>query len=120
MVDQNTCGPATGEQEAGDSEAKHSAFHRYLLLYLKDSTLWPVVFVLIAHAAAFLMPVILFSFRDRSPPAMLAIAVLFMLSLRACGDDWHRRKLGPLSGLLMAIWLLAATAAFFADKWQLF
>jgi hypothetical protein len=119
MVDQDTREPAPDEQQAGGSDTKLSAFDRYLLPCLKESTLWPVVIVLIAHAAAFLLPAILFSFRDRSPPAMLAIAVLFGLSLRACGSDWRRRKFGPLSGLLLAIWLLAAAAAYFANKWQL-
>ena len=119
MVDQNARRLATGEQNTGNNDPEISWFDRLVLPCLKEPALWPVVFVMLAHAAVFLIPTILFSVRDRKPPAMLAIAVLLVVSFRSCGSDWHRRQFGPISGLLLAIWLFAAAGSYFANRWQL-
>jgi hypothetical protein len=118
-VDRNARRPTTKKQDAGEAAPENSWFETFLLPYIKESTLWPVVFVVVAHAAAFLMPAILFSFRDRKLSAIAGIVILIALSLRACGSDFRRKRFGVITGLLLATWALAFVAAFFADHWQL-
>jgi hypothetical protein len=119
MVDRNARRPASIEKHAGDADPENSWFETFLLQYFKESTLWPVAFVVLVHAAAFLAPIILFALRDRGLPAMAAMAALVGVSLRFCGSDWRRRRFGPISGLLLGVWGLAATGAYFANQWQL-
>ena len=120
MVDRNTRRLTANKRGANDANPKASRFDRFAREYIQESTLWPVLIVAVAHAAAFLLPIILFSLRDRKLPAMGAMVVLVALSLRACAGDWRRRHFGPTSGLLLVTWALAAVAAHFANVWRLF
>jgi hypothetical protein len=54
------------EDRTSDEDEPMPFVDRWLLPYVEDSALWPVLIVLLAHVAAFVTPVTLFAIRDRS------------------------------------------------------
>ena len=44
---------------------RRNAVDRWVMPYITDSTLWPVLLVIMAHVVAFVAPVLLFAVRDR-------------------------------------------------------
>lgn len=108
--------PGSARAPEGDSRLE-----RFVLPYLRDPTLWPVLLVVIGHAAAFLVPMLLLGLRDRRPSALAALlgaAVLTGAGVRAEARAVGRP--GAFSGALAATWLLAAGAAFAAHRYGIF
>jgi hypothetical protein len=63
-----------------DPEANLPFAERWIAPFFREPMLWPVGIVLIAHAVAFLAPVLLFSVRDRKLGALAALALLLVMS----------------------------------------
>jgi hypothetical protein len=94
---------------------------RWILPFVRESTLWPVLLVLIGHASAFLVPVVLMGVRDRmlAPAAALLGAVGGTVSL----VRYEIRCIGrpaALTGVAAATWLLAGVLAWLADRHGVF
>lgn len=84
--------------------------------YVQDSTLWPVLLVVIAHIVAFVAPVMLLAVRDRILGPILTLLILCGLSGRVFAYDWRaRRRPGPFSWIVVSCWLGSVVAAYFAD-----
>jgi hypothetical protein len=95
-----------------------SRFERRADELLRESTLWPLWLVLIGHAVAFLAPVLVFAVRDRGLPAMAALAILLVATGgRVRSDLVERRRIGLLTRILLATWLVAGAAAWAAGRW---
>ena len=69
-------------EDAGDDDAKSSA-ERWLLPYFEDSSLWPVLLVVVAALAAFLAPVLLMAARSLDLRALAATALAGFGTFRA-------------------------------------
>ncbi|MDJ0851289.1 MAG: hypothetical protein QNK04_23190 [Myxococcota bacterium] len=93
---------------------------RFVLVFVRESTLWPVALVVIGHAIAFLGPLMLWSVRDGLRLATVTLVLLVLLSLAAMA--WELRRAGPgaLTGLLASTWALSLAAAVVADRYGLF
>lgn len=94
---------------------------RWIAPFVREPLLWPVTAVILAHAVAFLAPVLLLALRDRRVGALGAltgIAVLSGAALRAELARLHRP--GVVCGLLAATWSLAALAALVAHRTGIF
>ena len=52
---------------------------RFILPFVREPTLWPVLIVLIAHAVAFLGPAMLFAVRDQGRGSIAVLALLAAL-----------------------------------------
>jgi hypothetical protein len=102
----------------GDDVPAHW-FDRWIRPYAAESTLWPVLLVVLAHIAAFVAPAVLFAVRDRSLPAMAALAILIVASGRAVMVDLAERRLGLITALVATSWGLTLTFAFYAHRWNL-
>jgi len=101
-------------------EDDRDGFERWVLPYVQESTLWPVLLVLLAHIVAFAAVAILFGVRDRAPVAILVIVLLAGASLRGVRYDWRRSgRPTALSGLLAVIWVMSFVAAYYGDHWRL-
>lgn len=88
----------------------------WIMPYLRDSSLWPVLVVLVLHVVAFVSPIFLYAVRDRRAGPMVALAILILLTLR--GFRWEirsREKFGAISWLIVVTWLTSVVAAYFAD-----
>jgi len=106
------------EAEARVEEAEPTHFvDRWILPYVEDSSLWAVLFVLLAHIVAFIAPVVLFAWRDRNVGAMVvAVAMLYGSGLTV---RWEYRRSGrpsTLSVLVAIVWVFGGLGAYFGDK----
>jgi len=85
---------------------------RHILPFIQESTLWPVLLVVIGHAGVVIALAILMAVLDRNPIAWLALAALAVLSLRVPAYEVNRwRRPGALSAIALSVWLLAAGLA---------
>ena len=105
--------------EAGKSGESQNGFDSWIRPYVVESTLWPVLIVMLASLAAFVAPVVLFALRDRHIPAMAALTVLLVASGRAIGVDVAKRRVGLITGLVLAAWAMTGLFAYFAGRWHL-
>ena len=105
--------------EAGKSGESQNGFDSWIRPYVVESTLWPVLIVVLAHIAAFVAPVVLFALRDRRIPSMAALAVLLVASGSAIGVDVAKRRVGLITGLVLAAWAITGLFAYFAGRWHL-
>lgn len=111
-----------GPEEVIDPSGREDDPHGvdlWVMPYIRDSTLWPVLIVLIAHVVAFVSPVLLLALRDRRPGPMVTGVVLVLLSLR--GFHWEvqaRRKFGAISWIIVTTWVASLVAAYFGDRFD--
>jgi hypothetical protein len=113
--------------EGGGAAPKGSArgydpwVEQWILPFVHDSTLWPVLLVLIGHAAAFLTAALLLALRDRGLGAMAALLGLVFLSVSVVRYEWAcLRRPAALSGVVLATWLLSCALAVVADHYGVF
>jgi hypothetical protein len=88
----------------------------WIMPYLRDVSLWPVLVVLILHVVAFISPIVLYAVRDRMIGPMVALGVVVLLTLR--GFRWEmqsRGQFGAISWLFVATWTTSFVAAYFAN-----
>jgi hypothetical protein len=109
----------------GPTAERESAYgpwaERWLLPFVHDSTLWPVLLVLIGHAAALLAPALLLAVRDRRLAAQGAVLVLAALTVTSVGQQVRRqRRLGALNAVILCVWLLGVALAVLADRYGVF
>jgi len=94
---------------------------RFVLVFVRESTLWPVMLVLVGHAAAFLGMAMLLGLRDRRLPALLLLALLMVGTLQAVRIEVAgERRPGALTGLLAGIWVSSAGLAWIAHHYGVF
>jgi hypothetical protein len=89
----------------------------WIMPYLRDSALWPVLIVLIVHVVAFGTPILLYAVRDQRPGPIIGVAILVLLSLR--GFVWEirtRKTFGAISWLIVVSWISSFVAAYFANR----
>jgi len=89
---------------------------RFVQPFFRDSALWPITFVLLAHLVVGLAVVLLGAVRARGPLGLAALAGLLFVTGDLLWRDLARRRLGPLAGSLVVCWGLAAVTAWFADR----
>jgi hypothetical protein len=94
---------------------------RYFLPFVREPTLWPVLIVVIGHAAAFITPVILIGVRDRGVFALAALLAVAGLSLSVVRFELRERGgIGGLTAVLAAVWITSAALAWVADATGIF
>jgi hypothetical protein len=117
MPNSNRLGEA-GREERDESELDEKSWdEQWLLPYVEDSTLWPVLVVVIAHAVAFVAPILLFAVRDGRATAMVATLGLGFLSVQTIRYELRRRqKVGALTWVLVITWVSSVAVAVAADR----
>lgn len=94
---------------------------RWLAPFVREPLLWPVTFVIIAHAVAFLAPVLLLGLRDRRLSALGALAGIVVLSGAAVRAEIARqRRPGMVCALLATTWAFAVLVAIAAHRTGIF
>ena len=83
----------------------------WLAGFVRDSGLRPVLIVALGCLAAIGAGALLLAVQGRSLPAIAALALLALGSADVLQRDLRRRRFGPVSRLVTALWLLSALAA---------
>jgi hypothetical protein len=103
---------------SGREVAEH--VEAFLLRFAQEPLLWPVLLVLIAHASAIAGSLLVVAVRDQQGAAWLGLAASAAASAAFPALElWLRRRLGTLTALALATWLLAAALAWLADRYKL-
>jgi hypothetical protein len=83
----------------------------WLLPWVDDLSLWPVLFALLGHVMVFLSPLFLFAYRTGNPVFHLAILVFIGISLHIIKSEReYRGHFGGITGALVVLW--SGSAAF--------
>lgn len=83
----------------------------WILPFFTDSTLWPVLTVAVLSLATIGAAILLLAVGARNIFALAALVVLAWISADGLRPDLRRHRLGPVSGLIVAVWLGSALAA---------
>ncbi len=109
-------GPQDDPSPREDNDPEMHWVDRWVMPYVDDSMLWPVLIVIVLHAVAILAPALLMAIRDHRIPALLVIAILLYGSVRAIVWEVRRRDgAGAITGMLLVTWTLSVIAALYGD-----
>ncbi len=116
MRDEN----AGEEIPSGDEEREgNPTLEGFLMHYLEDSALWPIVVVVIGHAVALGSLSLLLALRERRTSAILATLLLLYASF--LGVRWEYRRHGHLktiTWLLVITWVISALIAYLGHTYK--
>ena len=94
---------------------------RFILPFVRESTLWPVLIVLVAHVVAFVGPAMIFAVRDEGRGSMAVLAVLVVLSALVVRFEWRREgRPAALTALTAVTWVSSAAFAWLANRTHIF
>ncbi len=94
---------------------------RWILPAVRESTLFPLLLVVIGHVVAFVAPALLFAVRDRHIGARMALLVLVVLTFGCVRIEIRRhRRPDLLSAILLATRLASGAAAWACNRYGLF
>lgn len=109
--------PTDHDPDATEGEEPRGALERWVLPYFEDSTLWPVLLVVLAAIAAFLAPVLASAVRDLHLLSIVAAALALLGSIRLVVWEWRvRGRPGGIGAGVIVIWGLAAVAAWYGAR----
>jgi hypothetical protein len=113
-------GDGEEKTEISEDESERSpSLESFMMHYLEDSMLWPIVIVVIGHAVALASFALLLAVRERRPSAMMATALLLYMSF--LGIRWEYRRHGNLKAitwLLLVTWLLSGLTAYLGHTYK--
>ncbi len=105
---------------ADESSNEKLWIDRYLLPAIRESTLFPLLLVVIGHVVAFIAPALLFALRDRSVAAMLALFAIGILTVQCVRFEVGRHgRPDVLSAIILSTWLASGAAAWACDRYHL-
>jgi hypothetical protein len=94
---------------------------RWILPAVRESTLFPLLLVVIGHVVAFTAPALLFALRDQQFGARVAVLALLVLTFGCVRFEVRRhRRPDILSAILLATWLASGAAAWACNRYGLF
>ena len=97
--------------------ARRSLADRAIGPYFRESALWPVAIVLLAHGVLGIGVALLDAIRSGMGYGLVALALIGVGTGSSLVSDLRRRRLGIASGALLACWVLGALAAWGADRY---
>lgn len=93
---------------------------RFVAPFFEEPTLWPVLFVLIAHAVLIGGVLLAFGLRDRNPFALAALGLLLMATVDIGVRQIRARRIGRIGWGLAGFWVGSALAALVASRLHVF
>ena len=89
---------------------------KWVLPFLSDTALWPVVVAGIGHIVALLALVLLTAWRKPLPIGAFGAGLLFLLTAKIAWTEirFYKRP-GPMTAFLALCWALSIGSAIFAD-----
>ena len=109
------------EREPEEGGRAKSQFERYVLLWVREPMLWPVLIVILGHVVLLAAIVLLRAFGDGSLFGWAGLALLVWMCAGGVHAEWRQRgRLGVVSMLLLLTWVLAAVLAFVLAPYDVF
>ena len=109
------------EKTDAPAEPRPTIVERAIATLFEESTLWPILIVVLGHVAAFLAPVVILAVRERRPAAGVAFLGALVLSGLAVRSEWSRAgRPGPQTAFVALSWILTGVFAWAANRWQVF
>lgn len=93
---------------------------RVIAPYFRDSALWPVTLVLLAHAVLGIGLAAVDAWRSGMGYGLVSIVGLAAASLVSWLRDLRRRRFGLTSRTLLGCWIVGLACAFAADRYALY
>jgi len=95
---------------------------RFVLPYITDSSLWPVLFAILGHVGVVLAMPMLNVYRSGD---LVSLGALILLGVGPCGAilrwEWGETgKLGPLTRVVGLTWAMAFLLAYVANRYGLY
>jgi hypothetical protein len=95
-----------------DDEEPGDWVDRFVLVFLRESMLWPILIVIVGHVVVFVAPVMLIAVRERRPSAIVMIGFVCWGSVSVLRFDRKRSgKFSQLSALVGVTWGVAIGVA---------
>lgn len=96
------------------------AVERWVLPFVRESALLPVLIAIIGHFAIALAPLLLWAVRGRSPLGAVGVVIFLALSWEIASLDLKaRRRPAALCVVVGSVWALAALAAWGGHRYGL-
>ena len=99
------------KREEPSAEDEPRRLEDWIRPFFTDSMLWPVLAVAILSLSTFGSAILLLAIGARNYFAIAALVAIAGMSADAIWADLRRRRLGPVSGLILALWSISALAA---------
>lgn len=93
----------------------------WILPYVDDSLLWPVLFALLAHVAVVIVPLMTLVIRSQSPAAAAVLFMLAWLTVSLMAVEWRAiGRPGALTAVLGLTWGVCFPFAWYTADWGVF
>lgn len=103
-----------------DERSRVGRFERFLSPFFEEPTLWPVTFVLGAHAVLGGAVLLAMALRARNVFALAALALLVVMSADVGIRCARARRMGRIGWGLVALWIGSAIGAVLATRFDFF
>ena len=104
-----------------DDEENQSWVDRFVLVFLRESSLWPILFVIVGHIVVFAAPVLILAVRERRVSAMAALLLLGVMSFNIVRFDVGREgRPASLSKLVAITWAIVFAVAWISHRTGIF
>ena len=111
---------ARGERDGDSGDASEWWVDRYVLYAVRESTLWALLLVVMAHFAAFIASAVLATVRTGHPFGVTISTLLVVGTAWGVVAEVRRKgRMAGFTGLLAATWLLSAVVAYVGDRFGL-
>ena len=108
-----------GRDAAVDGTAP-GRFERFVAPFFEEPTLWPVLFVLAAHAVLIGAVVLALGLRTHNVFALGALAVAIAMSADVLIRRWRVGVFGRIGWSVVSLWVLSAISAVLATRFDFF
>ena len=112
--------PGSERRTEREGEAFDRAVDRHLAIFYRDSTLWPVLVVVVGAVGTLGASMLVLAVRERNPYSLVALAVLGWVSVDVVWRDLRERRFGVASRAIVFLWCVAAAVALVAARMKLF
>jgi len=108
------------DDDAADAGTPPGRFERLVAPFFEEPTLWPVLFVLAAHAVLIGAVLLAFGLRSHNVFALGALAVALVMSGDVLIRRWRAGVFGRIGWSVVSLWVLSAISAVLATRFGLF
>jgi hypothetical protein len=90
---------------------------RWVLYWVREPTLWPILLVIVGHVVALVGPLMIWAARDGAPGSVATLVGLAALTGWGLAVEIRARsRPGLLAALLLSTWVLTAVCAWLAAR----